>query len=68
MQLSKADTVRLAAEVGALPALAHSHTCYHGAVPPCGECAACQLRARGFAEAGVEDPLVARCREEAACR
>ena len=24
--------------------------------------------AGGFAEAGVEDPLVARCREEAACR
>ena len=53
MHLSKADTVRLAMQLGALPALAHSHTCYHGSVPPCGECAACQLRAKGFAEAGV---------------
>lgn len=60
MHLSKADTVRLAMQLGALPALAHSHTCYHGAVPPCGECAACQLRAKGFAEAGVADPLVLR--------
>lgn len=60
MFLSKADTVRLAQSVGAFDALAHSHTCYEGQVPPCGQCAACQLRARGFAEAGVADPLLVR--------
>ncbi|MCP9758543.1 7-cyano-7-deazaguanine synthase QueC [Aquitalea sp. S1-19] len=60
MFMSKAQTVHLAEEVGALAALAYSHTCYQGAVPPCGECASCLLRAKGFAEAGVADPLVVR--------
>ena len=60
MFLSKAETVHLAIEVGAMDALALSHTCYNGAVPPCGTCAACILRAQGFAQAGVIDPLVAR--------
>jgi 7-cyano-7-deazaguanine synthase len=62
MYLSKADTVRLAQRVGAMEALAWSHTCYNGAVPPCGECDSCKLRARGFAEAGIADPLVERTR------
>ncbi|MGL4766725.1 MAG: 7-cyano-7-deazaguanine synthase QueC [Formosimonas sp.] len=60
MFLSKAETVHLAQKVGAMDALALSHTCYNGAVPPCGECAACILRAQGFAQAGVPDPLVVR--------
>ena len=59
---SKADTVRLAQALGALPALAYSHTCYNGQQPPCSECPACQLRARGFTEAGIADPLLARFR------
>ncbi|WP_024301612.1 7-cyano-7-deazaguanine synthase QueC [Pseudogulbenkiania sp. MAI-1] len=63
MYLSKAETVHLAERVGALEALAFSHTCYNGEQPPCGHCAACELRARGFAEAGVADPLVERFRQ-----
>lgn len=59
MHLSKAETVALANELGALDAMAMTHTCYAGQRPPCGECAACKLRARGFAEAGIADPLVA---------
>ncbi|TIC87073.1 7-cyano-7-deazaguanine synthase QueC [Crenobacter intestini] len=62
MALSKAETVALAAEVGALDALAYSHTCYEGEVPPCGRCVSCELRAKGFAEAGVADPLISRTR------
>lgn len=57
MQRSKKETVLLAAELGALDAMALTHTCYRGERPPCGTCAACVLRARGFAEAGIADPL-----------
>lgn len=59
MHLSKQQTVELARDLGALEAMALTHTCYNGQRPPCGTCAACELRAKGFAEAGVEDPLIA---------
>ncbi|MCP5159245.1 MAG: 7-cyano-7-deazaguanine synthase QueC [Gammaproteobacteria bacterium] len=59
---SKADTVQMARDLGALPALADTHTCYNGVQPPCGRCPACRLRAQGFAEAGIADPLVERFR------
>jgi 7-cyano-7-deazaguanine synthase len=58
MHLSKADTIRLAIDVGALEAMADTHTCYNGQRPPCGECPACVLRAKGFEEAGIPDPLL----------
>lgn len=57
MDLSKKETVLLAQELGALEAMALTHTCYEGKRPPCGRCPACELRAKGFDEAGVEDPL-----------
>ena len=59
MHLSKKETVELARDLGALDAMALTHTCYNGERPPCGSCAACELRAKGFAEAGVADPLLA---------
>lgn len=58
MYRSKKETVELAAELGALDAMALTHSCYQGQRPPCGRCAACELRAKGFAEAGVPDPLL----------
>lgn len=58
MNLSKKETVVLAKDLGALEAMALTHSCYEGQRPPCGQCAACILRAKGFAEAGVRDPLV----------
>ena len=58
IQLSKADIVRLGAEVGVDFALTHS--CYDPdpAGRPCGSCDSCALRRKGFDEAGVRDPLV----------
>jgi 7-cyano-7-deazaguanine synthase len=58
MQLSKKETVELARRLNALDAMALTHTCYEGERPPCGSCPACELRAKGFAEAGIEDPLL----------
>lgn len=61
MHLTKAESVHLAVTLpGCVEAMAHSHTCYDGAVPPCGKCHACHLRARGFQQAGVPDPLIER--------
>lgn len=57
-QLTKAGIVRLGVELNVDFGLTHS--CYdpgpEGA--PCGTCDSCQLRARGFAEAGVIDPVM----------
>lgn len=58
MELTKKETVELMAELGHLDAYALSHTCYNGDRPPCGTCPACILRAKGFAEAGVPDPVM----------
>ena len=58
MHLTKRETVELVRDLGELPAMALTHTCYNGKRPPCGTCPACELRARGFAEAGIEDPLL----------
>jgi 7-cyano-7-deazaguanine synthase len=55
VDLSKADIVRLGTALGAPLHLTWS--CYRGGDIPCGRCDACTLRAKGFAEAGVADPV-----------
>lgn len=63
IHLSKAQTVALAQSLpGCMEAMAWTHTCYAGVFPPCGRCHSCVLRAHGFEEAGVEDPLLVRAR------
>ena len=56
IDLTKADIVRLGIELGAPLELTWS--CYLGNDDPCRECDACRLRAKGFAEAGVDDPAL----------
>ncbi len=57
MNLTKAQTVKLAQEVGAMAALGLSRTCYEGVYPACAACPACKLRLKGFREAGIKDPI-----------
>jgi 7-cyano-7-deazaguanine synthase len=61
LELMKGDIIRKGVELG-VP-FEHTWSCYtprllttHAWVP-CGECVSCQFRIKGFAEAGVEDPV-----------
>jgi 7-cyano-7-deazaguanine synthase len=58
IRMTKAEIIRRGLELGVDYGLTHS--CYDplpsGA--PCGHCDSCHLRARGFHEAGVPDPLL----------
>src|SRR5213593_1161628 len=56
--LGKADIIRRGLELGLDYRLTHS--CYDPSADgrPCGKCDSCVLRAKGFREAGVPDPLL----------
>jgi len=58
LTMTKAEIIRRGVELGLDYGLTHS--CYDpvDAGRPCGRCDSCVLRARGFQEAGVVDPLV----------
>ena len=60
MSLGKADIIRRGTELGLDYGLTHS--CYDPQADgrPCGACDSCRLRAKGFREAGVPDPLLLR--------
>jgi 7-cyano-7-deazaguanine synthase len=54
LRLDKKGVIALAARVGAPLQLTWS--CYAGGARRCGRCDSCKLRAKGFREAGREDP------------
>jgi 7-cyano-7-deazaguanine synthase len=53
--MTKADIVR--AGVAANAPLHLTWSCYRGETSACGTCESCALRLKGFAEAGVDDPI-----------
>lgn len=57
VQMGKAEIVRLASRLGVPLHLTWS--CYAGGSKVCGRCDACKLRAKGFEEAGLKDPVAA---------
>lgn len=53
VNMTKAEEIKLGVELGVDFSLTWS--CYRGGEKPCGTCDSCLLRAKAFAEAGVED-------------
>ncbi len=60
IELSKADIVKAGLALGV--DFSHTSSCYDPDPEgrPCGRCDSCQLRAKGFNEIGVNDPLLVR--------
>ena len=56
LHLDKVGIVRLGLELRA--PLHRTWSCYHNEIEPCGSCDSCNLRRRGFAGAGAQDPLL----------
>lgn len=56
LELSKAGIVQMGIRLG-VP-FEKTWSCYNGENVPCGVCDSCRLRAGGFREAGVKDPLL----------
>jgi 7-cyano-7-deazaguanine synthase len=57
IRMTKAEIIRRGTELGVDYGLTHSCYAPNAAGVSCGHCDACQLRLKGFAEAGVADPI-----------
>lgn len=58
IQMTKAEIIRRGTELSVDYGLTHSCYAPNEAGVSCGRCDACQLRLKGFAEAGLADPIV----------
>ena len=52
---NKSQIVKIGTELGV--DFSHTYSCYESDSKPCGACDSCKLRARGFAAAGIKDPV-----------
>ncbi len=57
IRMTKSDIIRRGMELGVDYGLTHSCYAPNADGVSCGRCDACQLRLKGFAEAGVKDPI-----------
>jgi 7-cyano-7-deazaguanine synthase len=57
IDMTKADIIRRGTELGVDYSLTHSCYAPNDAGRPCGHCDACQIRLKGFAAAGLHDPV-----------
>ena len=62
LNLGKKEIVEMGTRLKA--PLEWTWSCYEGGEVPCGRCDSCLLRAKGFKEAEIEDPLVLRVKKE----
>lgn len=58
IELSKAEIAEMGIRIGA--PIDFTWSCYDGGEVPCEQCDSCILRAKGFRDAGLTDPLMAR--------
>jgi 7-cyano-7-deazaguanine synthase len=57
IDMTKADIIRRGTELGVDYSLTHSCYAPNDTGTPCGHCDACQIRLKGFAAAGLADPV-----------
>ena len=62
IKLTKGEIIKLGLSLGA--DYSYAVSCYRGTEVPCGRCDSCVLRAKGWMEAGEEDPLIKRLKRE----
>jgi len=62
LRLGKKEIVELGSKLKA--PIEWTWSCYEGRDIPCGKCDSCLLRAKGFKEAELEDPLILRLKKE----
>jgi 7-cyano-7-deazaguanine synthase len=62
LDMTKAEIVQLGQNLG-VP-FAKTWSCYNGAGKVCGVCDSCRLRAGGFADAGIVDPVAGRLKRK----